>query len=158
MEGMRSFARSHKDELDPFKTIVLAIDSVGAGDVRWVTSEGMTISFEMDLRLDQLCEAIAEADAEGENRYRASALRHGYATDALAARVAGLRAGAITCLEPGAIVPTNHHRMEDTPDAIDPEAHRPRRGLHASSSSEPSTEISAARERRPQREKTASVA
>ena len=122
MEGMRSFARTHKDELDPYKTIVLAIDSVGAGDVRWVTSEGMTISFEMDLRVDQLCEAIAEADSEGENRYRASALRHGYASDALAARVAGLRAGAITTLEPGAIVPANHHTMADTPDSLDPEA------------------------------------
>ncbi|MDQ3728746.1 MAG: M20/M25/M40 family metallo-hydrolase, partial [Actinomycetota bacterium] len=50
MEGMRSFARTHKDELDPDKTIVLAIDSVGSGDVRWVTSEGLTISFEMDNR------------------------------------------------------------------------------------------------------------
>ena len=79
MEGMRSFARTHKDELDPFKTIVLAIDSVGKGDVRWVTSEGMTISFEMDTRVGQLCEAIAEADREDENRYRAAPSRTGYA-------------------------------------------------------------------------------
>ncbi len=119
LEGMRSFARSHKDELDPFKTIVLAIDSVGAGDVRWVTSEGMTISFEMDARVGQLCEAIAEADREGANRYRAAPLRHGYATDALAARVAGLRASALTCLEPGEITPANFHTPQDVPDAID---------------------------------------
>ena len=122
MEGMRSFARAHKDELDPYKTIVLVVDSVGKGDVRWVVSEGLTISFDMDVRTNQLCEAIAEADRAGENRYRAAPVRHGFASDALAARVAGLRASAITCLEPGAIVPANHHTPEDVPSAIDPEA------------------------------------
>ncbi len=122
MEGMRSFTRSHKDELDPFKTIVLAIDSVGKGDVRWVVSEGLTISFDMDARTSQLCDAIAEADREGTNRYRAAPLRHGFATDALAARVAGLRASAITCREPGAITPANHHTPQDLPGAIDPKA------------------------------------
>jgi acetylornithine deacetylase/succinyl-diaminopimelate desuccinylase-like protein len=122
MEGMRSFARAHRDELDPFKTVVLAIDSVGAGDPRWVLSEGLTIAYEMDHRLGQLAEAIAEADREGEGRFRAAPLRRGYAGDALAARVAGLRAGAITSLEPGAISPPNHHTLKDLPDAIDSEA------------------------------------
>jgi hypothetical protein len=122
MEGMRSFVRSHKSELDPFKTIVLGIDSVGAGDVRWIASEGLTVSFEMDARIQQLCEAIAEADRESENRYRAAPLRHGFATDALAARVGGLRASGITCLEPNRIVPANYHTPADTPDAIDLEA------------------------------------
>lgn len=122
MEGMRSFTRTHKDELDPFKTIVLAIDSVGVGDVRWTVGEGMTVSFDMDVRVAQLSEAIAEADREGSNRYRAAPLRHGYATDALAARVGGLRASAITCLEPGAITPANFHTPRDVPGAIDPQA------------------------------------
>ncbi len=76
----------------------------------------------MDARVGQLCEAIAEADRSDENRYRAAPLRHGYASDALAARVAGLRAGAITCLEPGAILPANYHTTHDVPNAIDPEA------------------------------------
>jgi len=122
LEGMRSFVRTHKDELDPFKTIVLAIDSVGAGDVRWVVSEGMTVSFDMDARIAQLSEAIAEADREDSNRYRAGPLKHGYATDALAARVGGLRASAITCLEPGQITPANFHTPQDVPGAIDPQA------------------------------------
>jgi Zn-dependent M28 family amino/carboxypeptidase len=122
LEGMRAFTRTHKDELDPYKTIVLAIDSVGKGDVRWVTSEGLTISYEMDVRVTQLCEAIAEADRSDENRYRAAPIRHGYASDALAARVGGLRASAITCLEPGAITPANHHMPQDVPDTIDPMA------------------------------------
>ena len=131
MEGMRSFARTHKDELDPFKTIVLAIDSVGKGDVRWVTAEGMTISFEMDPRVGQLCEAIAEADREDTNRYRAAALRHGFATDALAARVAGLRASTITCLEPGAITPGQLPRHPGRARRDRPAGHEARRQLHA---------------------------
>jgi Peptidase family M28 len=122
LEGMRAFTRAHKDELDPFKTIVLAIDSVGKGDVRWVTSEGLTISFEMDARVSQLCEAIAEADSTDENRYRAAPFRSAFMTDALAARVGGLRASAITCLEPGAITPVNHHTPQDVQSAIDPQA------------------------------------
>ena len=158
MEGMRSFARSHKDELDPYKTIVLAIDSVGAGDVRWVTSEGMTISFEMDLRVDQLCEAIAEADAEGENRYRAGALHHGYATDALAARAAGLRASAITCLEPGAIVPANFHTMADTPEAIDPKALDRAEGFTLELIRALDRDLGRAEKRPPRRERAASAA
>ncbi|HYH60403.1 MAG TPA: M28 family peptidase, partial [Solirubrobacterales bacterium] len=157
MEGMRSFARSHKDELDPYKTIVLAIDSVGAGDVRWVTAEGMTISFDMDLRVDQLCEAIAEADAEDENRFRASALRHGYATDALAARVAGLRASAITTLEPGAIVPANHHTPADMPDSLDPEAMDRAEDFTLELIRALDRDLGRT-ERRPQREKSASAA
>lgn len=119
MEGMRSFLRSRRKELDPAQTIIVAIDSVGAGDVRWVVSEGLTVSFEMDRRLTQLCEAVAEADVDGPHRYRATPLRHGFATDALAARVRGLRATAITCLQPGAIVPAKYHTPADTPEAVD---------------------------------------
>ena len=122
MEGMRQFARGHKDELDPYKTIVLNIDSVGKGDVRWARSEGLTISFEMDARVTQLCEAIAEADRADGNRYRAAPVQNGFASDALAARVKGLRAAAITCLESGAIAPANHHTLADVPAAIDPGA------------------------------------
>lgn len=122
MEGMRSFVRTHAEELTPADTFVVSIDSVGAGDVRYITSEGLTVSFDMDKRAVQLCDAIAEGDREGENRYRAAPLRHGFATDALAARTRGLRALGVTCLEPGAIVPARYHQQADLPDAIDPKA------------------------------------
>ena len=76
----------------------------------------------MDRRLVELCAAVAEADREAKNDYRAAPVRRSVAGDALAARVAGWRAAAITCLEPGATVPPNHHLPTDLPDAIDPEA------------------------------------
>ena len=122
MEGMRAFARARRKAFDPAATFVLAIDSVGAGDVRWVASEGLTVSFEMDGRLQELCDAVALADREGGDRYRAAPLRHGYAGDALAARGQRWRATAITCREPGASRPANHHAGTDVPEAIDPEA------------------------------------
>jgi len=117
MEGMRSFIRPRRKRFKPESTFVLAIDSVGAGDVRWVESEGLTVSFGMDRRLTELCAAVAEADDDG--HYRAAPLRHGFATDALAARAAGLRTTAITCLEPGAMVPANHHTRADLPGTLD---------------------------------------
>ena len=71
-EGMRSFLRRHRKQLDPATTWVVNVDSVGRGDVRYVTSDGLAVSFDYSSRLTQLCDAIAEADAEGERRYRAS--------------------------------------------------------------------------------------
>ena len=101
MEGMRSFLRSHRKELDPASTFVLTLDSVGAGDVRWVTSEGLAVAFPMDRRLLELCTAIAEADGEGEARFRAAPIRRGFASDSLAASARRLRATTITCSRAG---------------------------------------------------------
>jgi hypothetical protein len=119
MQGMRSFARSRRGELDLASTVVIALDSVGAGDVRWIASEGLTISFPADPRLAELCEAVAEADRADESRYRAAPVRHGFASEALAARVAGMRSIAITGREPGAMLPAHHHTDADVPERID---------------------------------------
>ena len=40
MQGMRSFVRAHRGELDRSSTYVLNLDSVGAGDVRFEVGEG----------------------------------------------------------------------------------------------------------------------
>ena len=85
MQGMRAFVRSHRKLLEPQSTYVINIDSVGRGDVRFELGEGPAVTYDLDSRLTELCTAIALADAENGNRYRASPLRHGYATDALVA-------------------------------------------------------------------------
>ncbi len=121
-EGMRSFLRRHRKQLDPATTWVVNVDSVGRGDVRYVTSDGLAVSFDYSSRLTQMCDAIAESDAEGERRYRASGLAHGFATDAFAARVRKLRSTTITCIEPKSVVPANYHLPSDVPAAIDPKA------------------------------------
>ena len=118
--GMRSFVRAHRSELSRESTYVLNLDSLGAGEVRFVTAEGPAVTHELDSRLTALCDAIAEGDSLRENRFRASPLRHGFATDALPARLAGLAATTITCVEPGALYPANVHTAADLPAALDP--------------------------------------
>jgi Peptidase family M28 len=123
MEGMRAFLREHRGELDPARTYLVNLDSVGRGEVRFEVGEGAAVTYELDSRLTELAAAIAEAGAEqDEQPLHASPLRHGFATDALPARLARIPATTITCLEPGAVVPANYHTPGDTPDALDPDA------------------------------------
>jgi hypothetical protein len=119
MEGMRSFVRSHRKELERDRTYFVVLDSVGRGTVRYETAAGLAVTFEMNARLVQLCEAVSIADRENGNRFHAKPLRQTFATDTLPARVAKLPATSITCLEDGAIVPANYHRPEDMPQRID---------------------------------------
>jgi hypothetical protein len=121
-QGMRSFVRNHRRQLHGASTYVLNLDSVGAGMVRFSIGEGPAVTYALDSRLTELCAAITEADAEGANRFRAAPLRHGFATDALPARLAGVPTTTITCLEPGGLLPVNYHAAGDVPGAIDPAA------------------------------------
>jgi hypothetical protein len=122
MEGMRSFVRSHRKSLDREKTYFIVLDAVGAGTVRYETGEGFAVTYDLDRRLVELCAAIAAADRENGNRFNARPLRQGFATDALPARIAKLRATAITCLADGSLLPANYHRPEDVPKRIDRKA------------------------------------
>jgi hypothetical protein len=118
MQGMRAFMRGHRSELDPSSTYAINLDAVGRGDVRFELGEGPAITYELESRLTELCDAIADADASGPNRFRASGLRHGFATDALPPRLARIPSTTITCLEPGALLPANFNRPSDRPEAI----------------------------------------
>jgi hypothetical protein len=117
-EGMRSFVRSHRDRLDPGDTYLVCLDMVGGGNVRYETSAGWVVSYAMSTRLAQLCDAIAEADREEGNRYGAEPLRHGLAGDAMPARLRGIQATTISCLDEDGYAP-NYHRPTDTPERID---------------------------------------
>ncbi len=122
MQGMRSFLRTHRADLDPRNTFLINFDSVGKGEVRYEVGEGPAVTFDLDSRLTELCAAIAEADSENGNHFRASPLRHGFATDVLPARLARIPGTTITCLERDAIVPANFHTAADVPAALDPAA------------------------------------
>jgi hypothetical protein len=122
MEGMRSFLRAHRKELDPERVYFLNLDSVGNGDVRYLTGEGLAVTVRMDPRLIELCAAVATADRENGHRYRAEPLSYGLPRDALPIRLAGFPVADLTTLAPGALFPANYHRPEDVPGAIDPEA------------------------------------
>jgi hypothetical protein len=120
MQGIRAFLGAHRDALDPQTTYLVNVDSVGRGDVRFVTGEGLAVTYELGSRLTELAAAVAEAGApEGGG---AAAFRHGLATDALPARLRGIPATTITTLEPGSPLPANIHTPDDLPDTLDPEA------------------------------------
>jgi hypothetical protein len=114
--GMQAWLKEHKHELDPQSTIVLDLDEVGAGSVRYATKEGPLLALRQHRQLRALCDQIAEEDRE-EGRYRAEPVTSRRPGDAYAARARGIPAISISC----AAAP-DHHRPTDTPDRIDPEA------------------------------------
>jgi hypothetical protein len=118
---MRAFVRAHRKQLDPERTFVVSLESVGAGHVRYETAAGWVISYRTDRRLVALCEAIAAADAEGEGRFGAEPLRHGSAGDSMPPLLAGFRSIGIGCLDDDGLAP-HSHLPSDLPKAIDPEA------------------------------------
>jgi hypothetical protein len=117
-EGMRSFARAHRGEMDLASTFVVNLDSVSFGRPGYQLSEGAIVSSPMDARLVELCDAIASADGET----GAVPFRHSFVTDAIAAHVAGFRAITIEGRENGAIVPPYHHTHADSPENLDEDA------------------------------------
>jgi acetylornithine deacetylase/succinyl-diaminopimelate desuccinylase-like protein len=121
MQGMRSFVRSHRKRLADRPAYFLNLDSVGGGRVRYTASEGLAVSFDMGQRMNELCEAIAEAGAS-RNGDRPQPLASGFASDAVPIRLARFEATTITTLPEGAIVAANHHLAEDRPDAVDSES------------------------------------
>jgi hypothetical protein len=120
-EGMRSFVRRHRKALASKPTYFLNLDAVGNGDVRFRTAGGWVVTYAMDRRLVELASAIAEADAEGENAYRAKSFPRATAGDEMPPRLAGFPAIGITCTDPDGYV-AHHHLRSDTPDNVDPDA------------------------------------
>ncbi|MDX6582470.1 MAG: hypothetical protein QOI10_1654 [Solirubrobacterales bacterium] len=117
-EGMRRFVRSRRKRFEKPTTFVLAIESVGAGDVRFQTSAGWVVGYRMDRRLVELCEAIATADEEGEGKFHAAGYASGLGGEAAATAVAGWRSIALTCHDKDGYV-ANRHLATDTPDRVD---------------------------------------
>jgi peptidase M28-like protein len=117
-EGMRSFVRAHRADLDRETTYFVNVDTVGHGTVRFEASAGWVVTYRLDRRLVELCAAIATADRTESDRYQARALVHGLAGDSMPPRVAGFPATAITCLNDLNYVP-GYHTPNDTPDRVD---------------------------------------
>ncbi len=71
----------------------------------------------MDRRLVELAKAIADADAEGDQRYGAAGFASGLGGDAVIAAAAGWRAIGLTCHDADGYV-ANRHLPADTPRTI----------------------------------------
>jgi hypothetical protein len=110
-----------RGDLASDSTYFLFVDTVGAGRVRFETAAGWAVTFPMDRRLVELCEAIASADRDGDDRFGGRALRLGVGDDSVAARARRYPATTITCADDLDIVP-GVHTAADVPDRIDPAA------------------------------------
>jgi hypothetical protein len=112
--GLRCHLRRRRRELTPENVIVLGLSACGAGSPRWWHSDGALLPLAYHRRLRELCAGIARDDPElgaGPHRGRGG-------TPALPARIAGIPAIAIGCLDERGLVPRSHQPV-DTPDAVD---------------------------------------
>ena len=119
--GIRGFVREHRDELDPETTWFVSVESVGEGDLRFMTSQGPVVSYGMASRLTELCAAIADADAEREEPLGARPLQSGFGSGSLPALLARYPATTITCLAEDRLQPPGSHTSADVPDQLDPD-------------------------------------
>jgi hypothetical protein len=109
--GSRAFFKKHKDDLGRGRTVVLNLDAVGSGTVRYAGREGPLIAIKAHPQLVKLCDGIAEDD-EDEKSFGARGIVNRSASDAYAARSAGLPAITITC----------RGRLDYVPARVDEEA------------------------------------
>ena len=112
MQGMRSFVRSHRKDLDRERTRFVSFESVGRGEPRFALSGGLAVSLPLDPQLAELCAAsrsptTGDAIASTPSRSATPGRRA-----AFVARAYRYPAIAITCREPrrGAAGRTPHAR------------------------------------------------
>jgi Peptidase family M28 len=109
--GSRAFLKRHKDDLSRERTVVLNLDAVGSGTVRYTIREGPLVAIKAHPQLVQLCRAIAEDDQD-ENAFGARPIVNRSPSDGYAARSAGLPAITISC----------RGRLDYVPGRVDAEA------------------------------------
>ena len=114
MEGMQAFARRHFPTLDPARTHVVCVDTVGSPELTLIEGEGM---LRMRDYPDDFKQLVADCAAEsGVHLRRGLRLRN--ATDGLIALRAGYPTtaiGSVTRLK----VPANYHWPSDTAENVD---------------------------------------
>jgi hypothetical protein len=112
--GLRRFLRARRGELRTGNTIVLGLSACGGGSLRWWQSDGALIPLAYHPRLRALCATIAGAEPQ----LRAAPVRGRGVAPAFPARMAGIPAIAIGCLDEDGLPPRSH-QPADTTAAID---------------------------------------
>ncbi len=114
MEGMRGWVRRHAPRLDPARTRVVVLESVGAPELLLVEGEGMIWMNDYDPDVLAFLDAAA-ADAGVPVR---RGLRIGFATDALPALGAGLPTATLASCDEYKL-PSNYHSQRDIPRNVE---------------------------------------
>jgi hypothetical protein len=117
MIGLQRYIRARRRQLKAADTIVLGIGPAGAGEPVWWTSDGPLLPLRYLRRLGTIAERVAGPPSElGARAHRGRGV-----TPAFPARVAGLPAMTIGCLDAAGLAPRSHQRSDVT-EALDPEA------------------------------------
>jgi hypothetical protein len=123
MEGMRSFVRAHRDELERDSTYFLVLEMLGTGpNLHYLAGEGLAVTYRHSPRLAELSEAISTASREGDGDLEATPVILASATDALPPTLAGYPAITLRRLAENGLPSLEHHTASDTPEGIDPAA------------------------------------
>lgn len=95
-QGMRAWLRRHRGELDPKRTVVVTVEAVGSGGVRYARRAGpLLLSWKTSGDLVRICRDIAEDDEDG-SAFDAQAVVDREPGDAVAASSRGLAAIGIS--------------------------------------------------------------
>ena len=112
--GMQAFLAEFGDEIRD--ALIINLDNVGAGQLSWVTEEGMARRYRADRRLVSLAKRVSR---EQEILVKPRAYR-GLSTDATPALARGFKAMTLMAFD-SAGIPLNWHWKSDTSDQIEPE-------------------------------------
>jgi hypothetical protein len=115
--GLRRYLRSRRRERKAADTIVLGIAACTAGQPRWWQSDGPLIP----LRYGRWLRHLAENLGADEPHLHPTRHKGRGVTAALPARIAGILAIALGCLDDDGLAPGSH-RTTDTADRIEPGA------------------------------------
>jgi hypothetical protein len=114
MEGMRGWVRRHGPELDPARTRVVVLETLGSPELILLEGEGMIWMTDYDAGVR---ETIADAARRAGVALRRG-LRLGFATDALSAMRGGLRTATLASCDEYKM-PANYHSQRDIPRNVD---------------------------------------
>jgi len=114
MGGMAAFLARHRGDLDPATTLVLGLDTLGAGEPIVARAEGVLLAHRYDPRDNDVVDAAARrAGLEPPARWRIGAY-----TDPILARFAGLRTVSMLSIGPDGRY-GDYHVPTDTPERVD---------------------------------------
>jgi len=114
MEGMRGWVRRHGPGLDPGRTRIVVLETLGSPELILLEGEGMIWMTDYDPGVRELLDAAARAAGVPLRR----GLRLGFATDALSALRAGLRVATLASCDEYKM-PSNYHSQRDIPRNVD---------------------------------------
>jgi acetylornithine deacetylase/succinyl-diaminopimelate desuccinylase-like protein len=114
MGGMGAWLRAHRAELDPATTLVLGLDTLGAGEPAVVTKESPLLAVYRDENLQWADRGALRAAVAPPARTSLT-----LPTDPIVARHAGLRAISIVSIDERGTLGPGYHLPSDTPDQVD---------------------------------------